>query len=87
MDYFLTFPDKEAFESVMGQPQDDGLYSTPDMAVDVIGVIYRNTGTDEEPVFIASAGYHVNVSSTTPVTPLLEPFLIPTPEQPKRVFA
>lgn len=35
----------------------------PPQGVDVIGVMYRNEGTDEEPNMVAKPGYHVNTTS------------------------
>lgn len=87
MDYYLTFPDKKAFEAAMWEPNEEGGYSTEDMAVDVIGVIYRNTGTDEEPMFAASDGFHVNIRSHVELPDDLEAFVISKPNNPKRMFA
>lgn len=56
------------------------------VAVDVIGTIYRPTGNmlaDDVPEMAALPGYHINLSGSVPG---LEPFEIEQPTTPARVF-
>jgi len=56
MDMYLKFDSKAAATAVLY----DG--ETPRYRnIDTIGVIYSNTGTDEEPVMEPIPGWHVNV--------------------------
>lgn len=54
----------------------------PPTNVDVIGVMYRNEGTDEEPNMVAREGYHVNTLSPIEGWESHQVF----PSSPSRVF-
>lgn len=87
IDYYLTFPDINAFQSVMWEPNEEGNYSNEDATVDVIGIIYRNTGTEDNPVIVAGDGFHVNIRTNIVLNHDLEKYTIVKPEHPKRMFA
>jgi len=86
---FLKFPDEQT-------AMDRLALLTGDVVVDVVGVLARPTGETgldemgiEHPIVEETPGYHVNIrlqdDQRLPVE--LEPFVIPAPQHPKRVFA
>ena len=60
-----------------------------DVNIDVIGYIYKNVGTDEEPEHVAQEGYHANLRLAFELTAeeLSELPIIYPPETPVRVWA
>ncbi len=76
-DHYLKCDTRETFDTAME------LVDSTGMAVDTIGTLYRDdTGA-------ATDGYHVNIrmSGSSPLPAALEPFVIPAPVMPRRVFA
>ena len=97
---FLKFPDKETCDAALEAaglrvdfPESGMTYITDSHthSLDVVGIVYRYV-LDPAPVdpdniytVIALDGWHANFIGTLP--PELEPYLIPTPVSPYRVFA
>lgn len=80
IDYSLKFPDEATALTVLGTPETLACPNT-----DIIGTIYRNTGTDEEPIMSPTEGWHVNVR-TAEEAPELEAYRV-FPVTPVRVWA
>jgi len=80
-DYYLKFTNYENYSQTM--PEALQTEASKSHATDVIGTLYR---TD---TFAPLDGFHVNLRlrNGTPLPPELEPFSLPTPTIPKRVFA
>jgi hypothetical protein len=78
-DYSLKFTDEVAAMAVL---MDGETLVYPN--TDIIGIIYRNTGTNEEPVMVATDGFHVNVR--TDEAPELDQYAV-FPVTPFRVWA
>lgn len=74
---------KETFE-------DEEYLSTKDgVNLDIIGIIHKNMGTEEEPDYVEQPGYHVNLRLKEQLSQEQEdnlPLIIP-PETPVRVWA
>ena len=79
-DYSLKFVDEAQAMSVLFDGETQRYANT-----DIIGTIYRNVGTDEEPVMEATAGFHVNVR-TDAEAPELDAYAV-FPLTPVRVWA
>lgn len=81
IDYYLKFADPEAFASMM--PEALQAEASATHATDVIGTLYRSD------TFEPLEGFHVNLRlhATTPLPAVLEPYSLPAPAVPKRVFA
>ncbi len=80
IDYSLKFVDAAAAMTVL---MDGENLRYP--ATDIIGTIWRNTGTEELPVVEDTPGFHVNVRTTEEV-PELEEYRV-FPVTPVRVWA
>ena len=95
-DYALKFLDESEATSILYHKEgvieaSDGVEADAghDVAnyqnIDVLGVIYTNTGTLEEPIQIALDGWHVNVRQDGEC-PELEKYIV-YPKHPKRTWA
>lgn len=80
MDYSLKFTDEAQAREVLFDGETQRYQNT-----DIIGTIYRNVGTPEEPVMEATAGFHVNVR-TSEAAPELDAYAV-FPQTPVRVWA
>jgi hypothetical protein len=80
-DHYLKFPSYEAYYSTM--PENLQAQASETHATDVIGTLYNQE--TYEPL----EGFHVNLrlTETTPLPTALEPYTLPKPANPKRVFA
>lgn len=82
MDYSLKFNDEAQAINILYDGEQPRYQN-----IDIIGTIYRNTGTPEEPIMIAIEGFHVNVRTNSPEIEMeLEPFVV-YPVTPSRVWA
>lgn len=81
-DYYLKF-DTEAQATAVLYDGETPRYRN----IDIIGVMYQNTGTDEAPVMKALPGWHVNVRLVDEEdAEALEDFQV-FPQTPSRVWA
>lgn len=94
IDYYLKFPSKEMFETLIPAPDSEQAVRWIGVFIDAVGTIYRPTGavgSDDEgsqfPVMEPTPGYHVNVRSSVGLPDVLQPFEISAPADPKRVWA
>ena len=80
-DHYLKFTDANQFEQSM--PEHLVIEASETHATDIIGTLFHNA------TFAPLEGFHVNLRlrQGTPLPPQLEPFALPTPAYPKRVFA
>lgn len=88
---FLYFQDEAAFEAVVSPWMSEGRYpgAINGIAIDVIGVIFKPTGViishpdGDYPEMEAIPGFHVN---TTGHLDIFEPYEVPAPATPHRIF-
>lgn len=80
-DYYLKFPSYEAYYTAM--PENLQHQASETHATDTIGTLYHHQTYEPLP------GFHVNLrlTETTPLPTVLEPYNLPKPALPKRVFA
>lgn len=86
MTIYLRFPDEPTFLT-LAPTDEDGNITLPN--IDIIGTIYTAGEYDDEGDIITppepTPGYHVNMLGEVP--PEFQPYVIPEPENPYRVFA
>lgn len=80
-DYFLKFPTYEHYYQTM--PEEWQTEASETHATDVIGTLYRND------TFAPLEGFHVNLRLKQGISlpANLQPYNLPAPALPKRVFA
>jgi hypothetical protein len=82
MDYYLKFSSEDAAKAVLFDGETQKYRN-----IDTVGVIYKNTGTEEEPVMTALPGWHVNVRLVDEEDgTVLEPYAVEV-ATPMRVWA
>lgn len=85
---FLRFPDEQAFHDAI-EPHTDTEGNCTIPHIDVIGLIYEGGEYDDEGNVItppvAIPGWHVNLPGPD-VPEGWEPYVIPTPSNPRRIF-
>lgn len=95
MDYYLKAADEQSLHAALESAGvvmvgDDGKWTAPGYALDVIGTISRPTGildAEGNPVLAPLPGYHANLrGELTDAQMALLP-LIPAPNNPARVWA
>lgn len=95
-DYALKFLDEAEANSILyhkegvieaseGIEADAGYDVANYQNIDILGILYTNTGTIEEPILTALDGYHMNIRDDRDCS-ALDSYIV-YPKHPRRIFA